>query len=84
MNVQLALLDRLSAYESAALLQPVSGGFRSQAYWTIFMGPLQAEMEALVTTAAAICNSAGAILQTGNPNAAPGLGKQLQDMEAAR
>ena len=85
LNVQLALLDRLSAFETAATLQPVgSEGFRSKAHWDIYMGPLHEDMGALCAAAARLAALAATVMQTGNPSLAPELDIQMQEVDHLR
>ena len=85
LNIQLALLDRLSAFESAATQHPVGmGDYRSKAYYAIFMGPLHKDMAALSSAALRVTASAAKILQTGKRGASPELSGQLAELESLR
>lgn len=85
LNVQLALLDRLSALETAATLQPMaSEDLRSKAYWEVFVGPMSEDMGALCAAAAGLAASAATVLQTGKQKLTPELDEQLQEMDRLR
>ncbi|KAK9817468.1 hypothetical protein WJX74_007322 [Apatococcus lobatus] len=85
LNVQLALLDRLAAFETVATLQPIGfEGFPSKAHWNIFMHPMLEDMRALCAAAARLTASAATVMQTGKLALAPELDAQIQEVDHLR